>query len=91
MALAHSKLTAQGQISVPAEVRRRLGPGLLLDHDTLSIQDADVVQAAFAQFRERPRPGWSDCLMLQSARKAGHTPLGTFDRRLGALEGAQRL
>jgi predicted nucleic-acid-binding protein len=64
---------------------------MLLDHDTLSIQDADVVQAALAQFRETPRPGFSDCLMLQSARKAGHTPLGTFDRRLGALEGAQRL
>lgn len=27
MALAKSKLTAQGQISVPAEVRRRLGVG----------------------------------------------------------------
>jgi antitoxin PrlF len=27
MALAHSKLTAQGQISVPAEVRRKLGLG----------------------------------------------------------------
>lgn len=33
MPLAHSKLTAQGQISVPAEVRRRLGvgPGSLLE------------------------------------------------------------
>ena len=27
MALAQSKLTAQGQISVPAEVRKRLGVG----------------------------------------------------------------
>ena len=27
MAIAHSKVTAQGQISVPAEVRRRLGIG----------------------------------------------------------------
>lgn len=27
MAIAHSKLTAQGQISVPAEVRRKLGVG----------------------------------------------------------------
>jgi len=27
MALAHSKVTAQGQISVPAEVRRKLGVG----------------------------------------------------------------
>ena len=27
MALAHSKLTVQGQISVPAEVRKKLGVG----------------------------------------------------------------
>jgi antitoxin PrlF len=35
MALAHSRLTAQGQISVPAEVRRRLGvgPGAVLEWD----------------------------------------------------------
>ena len=35
MAIAHSKLTAQGQISVPAEVRRRLGlaPGSILEWD----------------------------------------------------------
>jgi AbrB family looped-hinge helix DNA binding protein len=35
MALAHSKLTAQGQISVPAEVRRKLaiGPGSVLQWD----------------------------------------------------------
>ena len=33
MALAHSKVTAQGQISVPAEVRRKLGigPGSILE------------------------------------------------------------
>lgn len=33
MALAHSKITAQGQISVPAEVRRKLGigPGSVLE------------------------------------------------------------
>lgn len=35
MALAQSKLTAQGQISVPAEIRRRLGvgPGSILEWD----------------------------------------------------------
>jgi AbrB family looped-hinge helix DNA binding protein len=35
MVLAQSKVTAQGQISVPAEVRRRLGvgPGSLLEWD----------------------------------------------------------
>jgi predicted nucleic acid-binding protein len=35
--------------------------------------------------------GFSDCLILEVARKAGHLPLGTFDRELGRLEGAQRL
>jgi AbrB family looped-hinge helix DNA binding protein len=35
MALAHSRLTAQGQISVPADIRKRLGvgPGSLLEWD----------------------------------------------------------
>jgi AbrB family looped-hinge helix DNA binding protein len=35
MALAHSKVTAQGQISVPADVRRKLGigPGSILEWD----------------------------------------------------------
>jgi antitoxin PrlF len=33
MAIAHSKVTAQGQISVPADVRRKLGigPGSVLE------------------------------------------------------------
>jgi AbrB family looped-hinge helix DNA binding protein len=36
MALAHSKVTSQGQISVPAEVRKKLGvgPGSVLEWDT---------------------------------------------------------
>lgn len=35
MSIAHSKLTAQGQISVPSEVRKRLGvgPGSILEWD----------------------------------------------------------
>jgi predicted nucleic-acid-binding protein len=64
---------------------------LLLEHDTLTLQDPDVVRAALAVFRERPRLGFSDCLMVQVARRAGHTPLGTFDKALGGVEGAQRL
>jgi len=37
MALAQSRLTAQGQISVPATVRQRLGvePGSFLEWDTV--------------------------------------------------------
>ena len=40
MALAHSKLTAQGQISVPAEVRRKLGigPGSVLEWEQKNDQ-----------------------------------------------------
>ncbi len=42
-------------------------------------------------FRSRPSLGFSDCLMLQVAEKAGHLPLGTFDRSLGKIEGTQKL
>lgn len=64
---------------------------MLLAHAYLTLQDADVVAAALAQFRSRPALGFSDCLVLESARKAGHMPLGTFDRQLAKLDGAQRL
>lgn len=40
MALAHSKVTAQGQISVPAEIRKKLGigPGSVLEWEEHSGQ-----------------------------------------------------
>jgi predicted nucleic-acid-binding protein len=64
---------------------------MLLDHDRLVIQDADVVRAALVGMQRKPTLGFSDCLILEVARKAGHLPLGTFDRRLGALADAERL
>jgi predicted nucleic-acid-binding protein len=64
---------------------------MLLNHEQLSIQDAEVVAQALARFRSRPALGFSDCLVLEIARKAGHLPLGTFDRGLAKLEGSQRL
>ena len=64
---------------------------MLLNHEHLSIQDADAVAQALAHFRARPALGFSDCLVLEIARKAGHLPLGTFDRGLAKLEGTQRL
>ena len=64
---------------------------MLLAHDSLSIQDPDVVRAALEHFRRKPALGFSDCLVLEVARAAGHVPLGTFDRDLGKLTGAQRL
>ena len=137
MAIAQSRLTTQGQISIPAEIRRRLGIGpgavlewdqvgeqivvrragrftsedihralfpqgldhrelvmaveMLLQHERLTIQNAETVSAALEHYRQKPKPGFSDCLILEVARKAGHLPLGTFDRDLSRLEGTERL
>jgi len=64
---------------------------MLLNHKDLTLQDSDAVAAALRHFRKRPALGFSDCLVLEVSRKAGHLPLGTFDRRLGKLEGAHGL
>ena len=64
---------------------------MLLNHKDLTLQDSDVVAAALDLFRSRPALGFSGCLMLQVARKAGHLPLGTFDRALAKVDGAQKL
>jgi predicted nucleic-acid-binding protein len=64
---------------------------MLLNHKELTIQDSDFVAGALGLFRSRPSLGFTDCLILQLARKAGHLPLGTFDRNLGRVEGTQRL
>jgi predicted nucleic-acid-binding protein len=64
---------------------------LLLSHQSLSIQDPNVVLAALEHFRAKPSLGFSDCLLLEVARAAGHLPLGTFDRNLAKLTGTQRL
>jgi predicted nucleic-acid-binding protein len=64
---------------------------MLLDHQNLTVQDSDVVAEALHLFRSRPSLGFSDCLILELARKAGHMPLGTLDRSLGKVEGAQKL
>lgn len=64
---------------------------MLLNHKDLTLQDSDVVAAALDIFRKRPALGFSDCLLLELARKAGHLPLGTFDRNLSKLDGAEKV
>lgn len=64
---------------------------MLLDHQDLTLQDAEVVSSALGHFRKRPVLGFSDCLLVEIARKAGHTPVGTFDRDLAKINGVQRL
>jgi len=67
MALARSKVTAQGQVSVPAEVRRRLGigPGSVLEWNeegekivvqrSARYSSVDIHRALFPQQAPRPQ------------------------------------
>ena len=64
---------------------------MLLDHRDLVLQDSEAVQEALKLFQAKPALGFSDCMMLHLARKAGHLPLGTFDRGLAKVDGAQKL
>jgi predicted nucleic-acid-binding protein len=64
---------------------------MLLNHRDLVLQDSGTVAVALELFRAKPTLGFSDCLMLELARKAGHLPLGTFDRNLAKVVGTQKL
>ncbi len=67
MAIAHSKVTAQGQISVPAGVRRKLGvgPGSVLEWNEEGgnvvvrragrYTSADIHRALFPKHAPKPR------------------------------------
>ena len=67
------------------------GVELLINHERLVVQEPEVVLAALALFRRKNSAGFSDCLLLEVARRAGHLPLGTFDKNLAKLEGVERL
>ena len=67
MALAHSKVTAQGQISVPSDIRRKLGigPGSVLEWDeegdkivvrrSARFSSEDIHRALFARSAPKSR------------------------------------
>ena len=64
---------------------------MLLDHAQVVVQSPDVVLAALESYRSRKGVEFADCLILETARKAGHLPLGTFDRELSGFDGAEKL
>jgi predicted nucleic-acid-binding protein len=64
---------------------------ILLNHAQLTIEDSEVAMSALRQYRKAAAVEFSDCLILEVARKAGHLPLGTFDRELGRPSGAERI
>ena len=69
----------------------RTAVDMLLNHKELTVQDAEVAASALENFRKRPILGFSHCLVVEIARKAGNLPLGTFDRDLAKVDGVQRL
>ena len=73
--------------------RQRLGVvvGMLIEHDRLALQDEDVVRKAHSTFERERSIEFSDCLIVESARKAGHVPVGTFDRKIARLEGTSKV
>jgi len=64
---------------------------MLLSHEQLVLERGETVEAALDQYRAKPRAGFSDCLMLEVARTAGHLPFGTFDKALSRREGTTLL
>lgn len=64
---------------------------MFLDLRTAIVEDVDVVAAALDQYRQRPALRFTDCLIVEMARHAGHLPLGTFDRALASLDGTTPL
>lgn len=62
---------------------------ILLSNESVILQEPEVVSIALNLFTENKGVSFSDCLMLSLARKAGHTPLGTFDSKLARLDGAE--
>ena len=73
--------------------RQRIGTVLdmLVEHDRLTLQDEDIVRRACALFARERSADFPDCLIIEVARKAGHGPVGTFDKRMTRLDGTQRL
>lgn len=81
MAIAQSKLTAQGQISIPAEVRKKLGvgPGSVLEWDERDHEivvrragkhtSIEVHMALFAEVRPKPRTSTKDGIRTYMRRK----------------------
>ncbi|MBY0563323.1 MAG: type II toxin-antitoxin system VapC family toxin [Hyphomonadaceae bacterium] len=64
---------------------------VLLNHETFVVQDSDVVAMALRSFSANKKVSFTDCLLLEIARKAGHTPLTTFDRDLAKIDGVERI
>ena len=69
-------------------------PGAWVSHIVLaetlwvlkSVYGADAIRTALSEFKAHPKVDLVDCMIVAIARKAGHTPVGTFDKALGRID-----
>ena len=65
--------------------------GMLVEHDRLTLQDEDVIRGAHSAFERDRSAGFTDCLIVEVARKTGHLPVGTFDRAMSRIDAGNAL
>ncbi len=65
--------------------------GMLVEHERLTLEGEDAVRGALATFEGSRSADFSDCLIVEAARKAGHLPVGTFDKAMSRIDGATGL
>ena len=65
--------------------------GMLVEHERLTLEGEDAVRGALAAFEGSRSAGFSDCLIVEAARKAGHLHVGTFDKAMSRIDGATGL
>ena len=64
--------------------------GMLSERGRLTLQDEDVIRGAHAAFERTRSSGFTDCLIVEAARKAGNLPVGAFDRTMSRIEAGMR-
>jgi len=64
---------------------------MLLQHKTVALESPELVAAALVSFRENHGIGFSDALILEAARRAGHLPVVTFDKRFAKADDTELL
>ena len=65
--------------------------GMLVEHDRLTLHGEEAVRRAHAAFEQDWSVVFSDCIIVEAARKSGHLPVGTFEKAMSRVEGAQGL
>ena len=65
--------------------------GMLVEHDRLAFEDEDVIRGSHAAFERTRSAGFTDCVIVEAARKAVNLPVGTFDRAMSRIEGGHAL